>query len=307
MTLRLHASTLAIPIAVLAADARDPAPRPAGRAEPVVTVEWLAQHLNDRDLVLLHVGERAEYDAGHIPGAHYISFDDISSPHDHADKTQLALELPPLPELRAKLERFGISDDSRIVVYYGNDWVSPSTRVIFTLDYLGLGDRTSLLDGGMRAWKSAGHTLTAEAPAARTGRITAARTRNTIVTADWVEAQLGRPGVAVVDARARVFYDGVQAGEPGKNGHLPGALSVPFTELADDRMHVRSRAELEAVFRQAGVKPGDVVVGYCHIGQQATAMLFAARLLGHDVRLYDGSFQDWARRNKPITTPARQP
>jgi thiosulfate/3-mercaptopyruvate sulfurtransferase len=211
--------------------------------------------------------------------------------------------MPPASELRARLERLGVSDDSRIVVYYGSDWVSPSTRVIFTLDYLGLGDRTALLDGGMRAWKGAGHAVSAVAPPARAGRLRERPTGNTIVTADWVEAQIGQPGVAVVDARARVFYDGVREGEPGKKGHVPGALSVPFTELANDRLHVRSRAELEAVFRQAGVKPGDVVVGYCHIGQQATAMLFAARLLGHQVRLYDGSFQDWARRDRPIATP----
>src|SRR5687768_13037292 len=266
MLLRLHAVTIAIPIALLVAD-RAPEPPPT-RAELVVSVDWLAQHVNDPDLVLLHVGERAEYDAGHIPGAHYISFDDISSPHDHSDMTTLMLEMPPLPKLRASLERFGISDDSRIIVYYGNDWVSPSTRVILTLDYLGLGERTSLLDGGMRAWKSAGHALTTSAPTARPGRITATPKTTTIVTADWVEAQLGKPGVAIVDARARVFYDGVQAGEPGKKGHLPGALSIPFTELADDRMQVNRREHLEAVFRQAGVKPGDVVVGYCHIGQQ---------------------------------------
>jgi thiosulfate/3-mercaptopyruvate sulfurtransferase len=300
MLLRLHAVTIAIPIALLVAD-RAPEPPPT-RAELVVTVDWLAQHVNDPDLVLLHVGDRAEYDAGHIPGAHYISFDDISSPHDHTDMTTLMLEMPPLPKLRASLERFGISDDSRIIVYYGNDWVSPSTRVILTLDYLGLGERTSLLDGGMRAWKSAGHALATTAPTPRPGRITATPKTNLIVTTDWVEAQRGKPGVALVDARARSFYDGVEEGEPGKKGHIPHALSVPFTQLADDRMYVTSREKLEALFRQAGVKPGDVVVGYCHIGQQATAMLFAARLLGHEVRLYDGSFQDWARlRNKAVT------
>ena len=48
------------------------------------------------------------------------------------------------------------------------------------------------------------------------------------------------------------------------------------------------------------MRPGDTIVGYCHIGQQATAMLFGARLLGYDVRLYDGSFQDWAQRNLPV-------
>ena len=61
--------------------------------------------------------------------------------------------MPPTTEdFAARLQALGISDDSRVVVYYGKDWVSPSTRVIFTLDYAGLGDRASLLDGGMPAW-----------------------------------------------------------------------------------------------------------------------------------------------------------
>lgn len=303
MMLRLHAATLAIPIALLGGGERQHETPQQSRAEPIVTVAWLAQHVNDPDLVLLHVGERAEYDAGHIPGARHIALNDISRRRDHSNASQLMLEMPPLSELRATLERLGISDNSRIVVYYGNDWVSPSTRVIFTLDHIGLGDRTSLLDGGMRAWKRAGHSVTAAAPAERVGRLTATAARNTIVTAEFVEAQVGKPGVAVVDGRARVYYDGAQAGTGGRKGHVPGALSVPYTEMTDDRLHLRSRAELEAIFRQAGVKPGDLVVGYCHIGQQATAILYAARLLGHEVRLYDGSFQDWSLRNKPLSEP----
>jgi thiosulfate/3-mercaptopyruvate sulfurtransferase len=297
----MHIAAYAIPIVVLA-PGRTVQPQ---QTTPVVAVEWLAQHLTDANLVLLHVGDRAEYDAGHIPGARYIALDDISQPHDHANTRDLALEMPPLAELRTRLEKFGISDESRIVVYYGNDWVSPATRVVFTLDHVGLGDRTSLLDGGMLAWKRAGHNVNAEIPAVRTGSIRNATQRNTIVTADFVEAQVGKAGFAVVDGRGRVYYDGVQAGTGGKKGHVPGALSIPYTEIADERLQLRSRDELEAVFRKAGVKPGDVVIGYCHIGQQATAMLFAARLLGHEVRLYDGSFQDWSLRDKPIETTSR--
>jgi thiosulfate/3-mercaptopyruvate sulfurtransferase len=295
----------ALLVTVLSVPVQPPPPVQQSREELVVNVAWLAQHINDPNLVLLHVGDRAEYDAGHIQGARYIALDDISKAHDHNNASELALEMPSVAELRTTLERLGISDDSRIIVYYGNDWVSPATRIIFTLDHIGLGDRTSLLDGGMGAWKAAGHAVTNAVPAARAGRLTRLAARTNIVTADFVEAQAGKPGFAVVDGRAAAFYDGVQAGTGGKKGHVPGALSIPFTHLADDRLHVRSRAELERIFRDAGVKPGDVVVGYCHIGQQATAMLFAARLLGHDVRLYDGSFQDWSLRNKPITTERR--
>ena len=88
-------------------------------------------------------------------------------------------------------------------------------------------------------------------------------------------------------------------------GHIAGARSVPFTEIADDRNIFKSANDLAALFKAAGVQPGDTVVGYCHIGQQATGMLFAARSLGYPVLLYDGSFEDWSRRTDfPVETPS---
>jgi thiosulfate/3-mercaptopyruvate sulfurtransferase len=102
-----------------------------------------------------------------------------------------------------------------------------------------------------------------------------------------------------------VFYDGVEAGGDGRKGHIAGAVSIPFTSVFNDSLRLRSPAELRTIFERAGVAPGDTVVAYCHIGQQATAVVFAARVLGHPVRLYDGSFQDWARRpDFPVENPA---
>src|SRR5262249_15573859 len=116
----------------------------------VVSPAWLAAHLRDRDLVLLHVGDPDAYAAKHIPGPRRTTVKDlaVSSP----DHTGLHLELPPAEDLRGRLEALGISSDSRIVVYFADDWVSPATRVVLTLDAAGLGDRTTLLDGGMGAW-----------------------------------------------------------------------------------------------------------------------------------------------------------
>jgi thiosulfate/3-mercaptopyruvate sulfurtransferase len=83
---------------------------------------------------------------------------------------------------------------------------------------------------------------------------------------------------------------------------------VPFSTLTDASLRVRSPAELAAAFAAAGVGPSDVIIGYCHIGQQATAMLMAARSLGHPILLYDGSFQDWSARSElPVQTGAAKP
>jgi thiosulfate/3-mercaptopyruvate sulfurtransferase len=128
-----------------------------------------------------------------------------------------------------------------------------------------------------------------------------------IVDANYVRAHLATPGIAIVDARAEVFYDGTQTGgahgQKDRAGHVKGAHSVPFTSITDTQVRVLPLAELKARFDAAGIAPGDTVIGYCHIGQQATAMLFAARLLGHPVKLYDGSYQDWSRgANNPVET-----
>jgi thiosulfate/3-mercaptopyruvate sulfurtransferase len=280
-----------------------------GRESLVVDSAWLSKHINDQNLVILHVGDKPGYEAGHIPGARYASMSDVSI-SDHTAKG-LMLEMPPADDLRTRLEALGISDNSRVVVYYGKDWVSPSTRIIFTLDYAGLGARSSLLDGGMDAWVRNGGAVTKDLPAARAGKLSALKTRSIVVDADFVKSHLGKSGFAVVDGRSPSFYDGVDTGgqhdEKHKTGHIRGAASIPFTEITDDKLVLKSPAELEALFTKAGVKPNDTVIGYCHIGQQTTAMLFAARTLGHPVLLYDGSFQDWSRHaDFPVDNPSEK-
>jgi thiosulfate/3-mercaptopyruvate sulfurtransferase len=293
----------ALACVVVAAPRATPAQMYAPPSAPiVVSTDWLAKHLKDPNLVLLHVGAQKEYDAGHIAGARYVKLDDISvSSEDHDNG--LMLEMPRPDSLRARLEALGISNDSRVIVYYGNDWVSPATRVIFTLDYAGLGASAALLDGGMPAWKSEGRALTTVAPKPTAGRLAALRINPIVVDAAWVKSRLGTPNFHLIDGRAAMFYDGVQTGGSRK-GHITGAKSLPYTEIAGDDLHLRSADQLRALFARAGVGPGDTVVAYCHIGQQATAVLFAARSIGHPVLLYDGSYQDWSRRaDLPVEDP----
>jgi thiosulfate/3-mercaptopyruvate sulfurtransferase len=292
----------AFALVAIAATATAQSARPT-RADLTVTPAWLAEHLKDPDLVLFHVGEKAEYEKGHIPGARFVQMSDVAlSSMDH--EKGLMLELPTADSLRARLEKLGISDNSRIVVYYGNDWVSPSTRIIFTLDAAGLGNRSALLDGGMVAWKTAGNPLSTEAPKAVAGKLSALKVKPLVVDAAFVQSHVKSPGFKVVDARSGVFYDGIKVSDTQRKGHVAGAKSLPFDSVFDDANRLKPVGELTVLFQNAGIAPGDTIVGYCHIGQQATAMLFAARTLGHPVLLYDGSFQDYSRRTElPVEAP----
>jgi thiosulfate/3-mercaptopyruvate sulfurtransferase len=304
----LVVSLLALLFGGGAAVARTQQPR-TPRESLVLSAAWLATHLSDPNLVLLHVGDKAEYEARHLPGARFVAMQDISV-SDRSGKG-LTLEMPAPDDLRRRLATLGISDTSRVIVYYGKDRVSPATRVLFTLDYAGLGDRTALLDGGMDAWVRAGHEVTAEVPEPREGSLAPLKIRPIVVDAEYVRSHLTTAGFAIVDARSAALYNGVETGgskdQPHRTGHIAGARSVPFSEITDDKLRLRPADELSAVFAKAGVKPGDTIIGYCHVGQQATAMLFAARTLGHPVLLYDGSFEDWSRHlDYPVDNPSKK-
>lgn len=270
---------------------------PAPRDRLLVTAAWLQAHLKDPNLVLLQVGPRQEYEAGHIPGARYLSFDMISTRAD----TGLSLELPPVATLDSAFAALGITRNSRIVLYYTSQWVSPTTRAWLTLEYLGLGQATSILDGGLPAWTAAGGSVSRETPdpvsATRFGAI--ARP-GIVVDANHIRTRQGTPKFRLVDARDTEFYRGLATGSGTRPGHLPGAKSLPFTSVTDDEGRFLPDSALRRLFKEAGVTAGDEVVAYCHIGQQATAVVFAGRLLGYDIRLYDGSFQDWSRHETNI-------
>jgi thiosulfate/3-mercaptopyruvate sulfurtransferase len=260
----------------------------------IVTTEWLAKNLNDDSLVLLHVGDKDEYKAGHIPRAQFIQTSDLSTPRGQG----LTLELPTVDQLKATLEKFGISNNSRIVIYFGKDWVSPTTRVFMTLDYLGLGDRTSILDGGLPAWRSEGKPVTEEVVVPKNGNFTPHPKTNLVVDASWVKNNLGNSNVRILDARAPQFYTGAEQGRMPRGGHIPSARNIPFSSLVEESNKFKSAAALQELFKAAEVKPSNTVATYCHIGQQATLLYFVARYLGYDAHLYDGSFEDWSNRSE---------
>lgn len=277
----------------------------ASASDMLVTPAWLLEHKADKNLVLLHVGAPAEFGAEHLPGAQLISPQDLAIPKAEG---ALFLQLLPPDPLRERLEGYGISDDSRVIVYFGKDWVSPATRVYFSLDAAGLGARTSLLDGGMPAWKAAGGRVTAEIESHPRGKISATPRPELVAQLEKVKASLGKPGIAIVDSRKPQYYDGSDPGSMPRAGHIPGAKSVPFDALLNDDNAMKSEAKTAEVFKAAGIKPGDTVVSYCHIGQQATVVYFAARRLGYDALLYDGSWDEWARQpDLPIEKGSSKP
>jgi len=261
-------------------------------AEPgmVVTADWLAAHLGDPNVVVLHVARDSAYHRGHVPGARRIDYGSVT-----ARVGTLGTELPPPEALREVFEGLGIGDSTRVVVYA--DEAPMATRVLFTLDHLGH-TRFALLDGGLAAWRAAGRPVSTDAPPAPArGRLTPRPRADVVVTSDWLEPRLGSPGLSLLDTRTDVEYLGTGERYGVKSdGHLAGARQLQWEQLFQaDRATLRPLAELRALYAER-VRPGDTVVTYCLVGYRASATYFVARLLGHPVKLYDGSYQDWSAK-----------
>ncbi len=259
--------------------------------EMLVSTEWLAAHLNDPNLVILEFPkDKDDFAAGHIPGSRAIWGEQI-----YAKRNGVESELLPVDQLVKTLEALGVSNDSHVVIYT-TDWPPMAPRVYFTLDYLGLGDHASLLDGGLEKWKSEKRAVSKDNPANKPGKITPHPRPEIVATMDDVKAASGN-GTVIVDARPERRYTA---------GHIPGAVSVYWEKSVssgEDQNHYLPLDEIQKNYTAAGAPNGKKLITYCEIGWQASHDYFTAKYLGYDVKMYDGSFQEWSQLKKqPVVT-----
>jgi len=274
-------------------------------AQLLVSTDWLQAHRLDKRLVIVEIGDRASYETQHIAGARFIALNDLL-----IDREGTPNELPETPKLERTFAAAGIGDQDRIVLYSRD--VIAAARAFFTLDYLGHGTSTSLLDGGFAKWNAEKRSVETGGPLliakmsdfqARPRVETIARLKAMEVLVDCLPVCNG--SWAIVDARSPEQFSGAEAGAGIKRGgHIQGAVNVPWSEnLTSSAAPVfRSRDELQAIYDDAGVPANASVVVYCRTGMQASVDYFVLRYLGHDVALYDGSYIEWSRGPHPQTS-----
>lgn len=279
---------------------------PSGRSGLRVDPEWLQEHLEDGQVIVLHVDfgldaadarGRLEYLDGHVPGARLVPWNDIV-----VTRQGLAHEMPPVEDLLSLIRRLGIGPEHRIVLY-DTGWGLEAARAFVALDYLGLGEQTVLLDGQWKRWWREGRPVS-RLPAEVESTYTPARLRPEILIGTaavrdfaWLSAESeGRVGI--LDARPLEEYWGER---PGKGiqrpGHIPGAASLHWKDLLVGETHptLKEDGELRRLFEAAGAEPGRPVVVYCRTGVQASWLYVVARHLGYEkVFLYDGSYAEWS-------------
>lgn len=263
----------------------------------LVTAQWLNEHQSDANVIVLQVSfMKYEYDQAHIAGAGFLWPESLApnSPYGNynAPDPKKATEI---------LSTLGVSNTSHVVLYYVRGEIPAAARMFLTLENLGLRGKVSLLNGGLDAWKKEGYTVTAEMPVVKKGNIKV-KPGDLLVDKEYVLKTLSSDNGKVVDARMQRFYDGEPVGNP-RDGHITGAGNIPYTDLVDAANMIKPTEELTKYFEPVVPDNKKEIVTYCFIGQTASVVYVAGRVLGYNVKLYDGSMQEWSRlENLPMET-----
>ena len=271
--------------------------------EKLVTTEWVAERLDDPNMILIEVDvDTGAYDEGHPPGAcawNWTSQLQDQVQRDVADRETIA----------ALLRDAGAYDDSRIILYGdNNNWFA--AYALWMLELYGI-TRTALMDGGRAKWLAEGRPVTKDVPVPPFGEITvgerdeALRAKLPAVLAH-VEA-----GGQLVDVRSPDEFNGVIMAPPGlaetaqRKGHVPGASNIPWVSAVAEDGTFKSADELREIYRSNGITGDQPVIAYCRIGERSSHSWFALRhLLGIDAVNYDGS---WTEYGSVVGVPIENP
>ena len=275
---------------------------------PLVSTDWLSEHLGDAGLVVLdgswHMpadgrDAKAEYGAAHIPGAVFFDIDAIS---DHA--SPLPHMLPSPQDFATAVRRLGVDAGSTLVVY-DTVGVFSAPRVWWSFRAMGHA-KVFVLDGGLRKWVAEGHPVEAGWREPEHGEFKAHPAADLLADAEAVRAALASGAAQVVDARSAMRFRG-EAPEPRpglRAGHMPGARNVPWSQVVAADGTLAAPAQLMAAFESAGVDPAEAIITTCGSGISASILALAlARLGREDIAVYDGSWTEWgSRADTPIAT-----
>jgi len=271
--------------------------------EVLVTTDWVAQHLGDKNIRLIEVDvDTTQYENGHIRGA--IGWNWQTQLQDPVRRDIISQQ-----QLEGYLSQAAITDSTTIVLYGdNNNWFA--AYAFWLLQYYGH-TKVKLMNGGRKKWLAENREITTEAPSYLATKYQVKKLEPTLrATREYVFNILGKKSFALVDVRSVDEYTGKVIAPPGmtetaqRGGHIPGARNIPWSQAVNEDGTFKSFNDLKALYEGKGITSDkDEVVAYCRIGERSSHSWFVLKhLLGYQkVRNYDGSWTEWGNLvNAPI-------
>ena len=270
---------------------RDPAPN----SHLLVGARWLESRLQREGVRVVDLRPLEEYNLAHVPGAVQLDLSLV-----RATISGIRGQVAPPEVVEGLLSERGIDAKTTTVIYDASTGIDAS-RLLWTMQYYGHLD-VRVLNGGWGAWQRAGMTASTETPPVTPKRFVAKPRAELIADAAWVLNHLEDDGITFVDARSFEEYTGEDA-RSKRGGHIPGAISVDWRTTLNPDGSIQDIDSLRAIYRAAGLELGQEVVSYCHTGHRAAHDYLTLRALGYEVRVHDGSWEEWGNRDD---TPVEQ-
>jgi len=282
----------------------------AAQPGPLVSAEWLAEHLGDADLRIVHVStDRKAYDQGHVPGAIFVDLHvDLAKPGTRPETgaVKRLYLVPTREEVAESLASWGVVPGDRVVFYDDAGQGRHAIRGYWLLRLYGFpADRHHLLDGGLGVWHTEGRSTTAEPlEPARVEATEPLRERDDslIATADEVLAwsrEASRPGgpTRLLDVRR---IDEFLGGDvmASRGGRIAGSRHRLFADFVAPDGRLRPAVDAIAILEGSGVKPGELRATYCQGGVRAALVWFVLHEVAGltEVRNYAESWEEWGNR-----------
>ena len=273
--------------------------------EFLVETDWLESHLSAPDIRIIdcrinfsmdEAGDiqftsgREDWAGGHIPGAVHVNIYEDLSRKDH----ELPFMLPGEEQFSAVMSRLGVGDGVRVVLYdaFYNIWAA---RLWWMLRTFGFTD-AAVLNGGLNKWTMENRPLSTDSEAPAPAQFAANPVDQIFVGKEAVQSAIDDDHTCIVDALYPEHYSGESPSWVARPGHIKSARNLSFNSVVDEETHAYLPPEdLALALERLGLGSEDGVITYCHAGNAASSVAFAAALMGRKrVSIYDGSLREWA-------------